>query len=303
MSEAPGRAKLSTRAALIALATLCLIWGSTWLVIKRNVDDVPPLTAAAARLWVAGLTMLALAPWLRRVEGGNPPPWWLWVPFGLTQFSTSFAVIYAAGRHLPSGLSAVLWAIYPLLMALGSHLFLPTERLRGAQWSGFVFGFVGIVSLFQTDLRQAGPEAVPAGLLLMTSPLMVAAVTIAIKRHGSGVSAMLLNRNAMLLGAIVLTIGALAIERDAEIRYSGEALFCIVYLALVGTVMTFGIYFWLMRHLPANRLALIAYVTPAIALSMGATIGAEPLYWHTFVGFGLILFGVLLASGRIRLSR
>lgn len=298
MSEAPPRV-LPRCFSLSILAVLCLIWGSTWLVLKHNVVSVPPWTAAATRMGLASAVMLLVAPLLHRFEGGRQPPWWLWVPFGLSQFSLSFVVIYHVAQLLPSGLNAVLWAIYPLLMALGSHLFLVAERLRLSQVLGFLCGFTGIVALFVTDLTQFGPEAVPNALLLLTSPLMVAVVTLWIKHHGAGVSSMLLNRNAMVLGAVLLGAGAFLFERHEKKNFDREAVFCITYLALVGTVMTFGLYFWLMRHIEAYRLSLIAYITPAIALLLGALVDGEPVYWHTILGFVLILFGVALASGAL----
>ena len=115
-----------------------------------------------------------------------------------------------------------------------------------------------------------------------------------IKRHGSEVSSALLNRNGLAIGALLLIAAALAVEQGAPMRWTPAALASIAYLSLFGTVLAFGLYFWLLRHAPAYRVSLISYVTPAIALLLGALAGDEPLTAATLGGTALILCGVAL---------
>ncbi len=276
------------------LAVLCVIWGSTWLVIRGGLHDLPPMTSAGARFVIAAVAMTVVARLLGRREGGAPPPTWLWLSMGVLNFATSYGVVYWCETILPSGIVAVLWAVYPLLTAAAGHCFLPGERLRGRQWAGFVFGFLGVGLLFLTDLRSFGASAVPAALILFISPIVSAAGTVLVKRYGAATSSLLLNRNAMFVGAGVLLALAWTFERDATVVWSAQAVASVVYLALVGTVVTFGLFFWLMRHAPAYRMSLIAYITPVIALALGWSVGSEPVTQTTLAGTGLILAGVAL---------
>lgn len=287
MGFVPGRGLVVAICAL-----LVLIWGSTWFVIKDGLALLPPLTSAGARILIAGAVMLAIAPWLRRREGGTAPPAWLWMLFGFLQCGWSFGVIYWCERVLPSGLCSLLWSTFPLMVALGAHFFLPGERLRFVQGAGFVLAFAGIVFLFATDLRELSPRAVGLGLLLLTSPFGVCIGTMFVKRHGRGISSALLNRNAMLFGGGLLGLAATAAEWGAAATWNGHAWFTVLYLALVGTVLTFGLYFWLMRHVAAYRLSLIAFLTPMVAMAIGTWLGKEPFRWQTAVGAALILGGV-----------
>ena len=157
---------------------------------------------------------------------------------------------------------------------------------------GFLFGFLGVGVLFATDIGAIGPDAVPTGLILLLSPAISALGTAVVKRRGAHVSSILLNRNGMFLGALLLCLMAGLFERDQAAEWTPRAIGTIVYLALAGTVVTFTLYFWLMRYAPAYKLSLIAYITPAIAIALGVIVGDEPVTVHTLGGAALILVGV-----------
>ena len=280
------------------LALLCLIWGSTWVVIKGGLQDLPPFTSAGARFAVAAVMMVGVAALLGRREGGSKPPAWLWVVQGTTSFAISYGVVYHAETVLPSGLVSLLFGVYPMLQAAAGHFLLDHERLGPRQWLGFVAGLAGLFLLFRTDLRGFGPEGIPTGLLLFLSPLAVVVGTTLVKKFGSGVNSTLLNRNGMFFGAVLLLVVAFLRERNAEIAWTGPAIASVLYLAVMGTVVTFSLYFWLLRYWPAHRLALIAYVTPAIALFLGWFFADEPVTVSTLSGAACVLCGVLLVVHR-----
>lgn len=284
----------SSRVATLAIAALCLVWGSTWLVIKGGLRDLPPQTSGAARFWIAGVVMGVLVRTIGRREGGEAPPTWLWLSLGALNFGASYAIVYRTAALLPSGLTSLLWGVFPMLSAAVGHLFLPGERLAPRQWSGFALGLVGLAVLFATDLRALGPEAAPAAAVLLLSPISSVVGNTLVKRHGARVSSLALNRNAMLVGAALLTLVAALTESEATPRWTPAAIGSVVYLALMGTVFTFGLYYWLLRYVRSSRLSLIAYVTPAIALTLGATLGDERMSWSIAGGAAAILAGIVL---------
>ena len=128
--------------------------------------------------------------------------------------------------------------------------------------------------------------------------------TTVVKLVGTKAKSAHLNRNGMLLGAVLLLALAAVTERDATINWTPTAIFSIGYLAVAGTVVTFGIYFWLLRYADANRLSLIAYVTTVVALFLGWLIGDETVTWNTVLGAALIIGGVVaVVRGKRRADR
>jgi len=277
------------------LALLCLIWGSTWLAIKFGLRDVPPFTGAAARFAIAGVCMAAVChAWAEREGGGKPPAIVVWA-HGLAQFAFNFGIVYVAETVIPSGLVAVLWAVFPIFVALGGHFITRTERLGARNAFGILVSFVGVALLFATDLASIDARAVPMGALVLLAPLSVAASTLLIKSRASGSSSLLLNRDAMFIGAAGLGLAALLFEDPLQATWTVPAVLSVLYLALFGSVVTFGAYMWLLRFVPAYRMSLTSFVIPVVALLLGAAIGDEPLGLRTVFGTALVLGGLGLS--------
>jgi drug/metabolite transporter (DMT)-like permease len=211
-------------------------------------------------------------------------------------FAVPYGLVYHAEREIPSGLTSVIWAVFPLLVAICGHFALPGERLHARHWAGFALALSGVALLFLTDLRDLGPEALRAGSLLLLSPLTAAIGQTLIKRHGERVSSVILNRNGLIGGAALLLAAGLLFERGEPLRWTAPALFSIGYLSIVGTVVPFGLFFWLLRYAPAHKLSLIAYVIPVIALALGWWLGQESVGLRTLAGTGLVLAGVILVA-------
>lgn len=273
---------------------LCLIWGSTWLVIREGLNDLPPLTSAAVRFVVAGLVMVLIAPRIARAEGGTRPNRKLVLVYALLTLSIPYGVIYHVETILPSGLVSILWSIYPLILAFCAHLSLPEERLASRQWFGLAVGFLGVVLLFLTEVQDIGSTALSAALVLLISPAISAVGNTFIKRDAKDTSSALLNRDGTLLGALFIALAAAVFEYNRECTWSRAAITGVLYLALVGSVLAFSIYYWLLRYAPATRMSLLVYGIPVVAITLGVTLGDETVGVNTWIGMGAILTGVFL---------
>lgn len=286
------------------IALLCAIWGSTWWAIRLCLADgnQPPLSSAALRFVLAGLAMAAATPHLLRLDPKPAPSKWLWLATGTCSFAGSYGVLYVAEQVVPSGIAAVLWAIFPLLMA-GSGVFVLGERLRPAQLGGFVVSFLGIVAVFAGDLGGDGtrdPHLLGSALLLLLSPCVSAIGTTLVKKFGQGTSSVLLNRNGMLFGALLLAVVAFTCESPLAMRWTLPTTVATIYLALFGTALTFGAYFWLLQRVAASRLALISYVTPVLAVVLGVLVGDGTADRWLWLGTALVVIGVALVVQKPR---
>jgi len=301
MPSARAEPRTSARREVVVLSLvvlLCLVWGSTWWGIRLCLEVQPPLWSAAMRFALASVLMVMLAPALRRLENAPAPPRWLWITSGLTNFAGSYGIIYVVEQHLPSGIAAVLWSIFPLLMAGSAVLFLG-ERLRARQTVGFVVSFAGIVVVSSGDLG-GGTADLGNALVLLLSPVLAAVGTTLVKKFGSGTSSVLLNRNGMILGALLLAAAAALREDPTTIEWTTNGVLALLYLAAFGTALTFGVYFWLLRTAPASLMATISFVTPILAMLLSALVGDGVLLPRDWAGAALAAIGVALVVVKVR---
>ncbi len=280
-------------------ALLILIWGTTWAAIRIGLQGVPPFTGVAVRFTIAGalLLALALAAGVRLGRGRHEKA--LWVANGVLSFCLSYSIVYWSEQYIPSGLAAVLFATYPLFVAPLAHLLLTEERLTARASAGLVLGFAGVAVIFSDDLALLGGERVRhAALVMLGSPLVSALATVAIKRWGKAVHPLSLSAVPMLFAGVVMGPVALVFERGRPLVLDGRSVGAILYLAVLGSAVTFTVYYWLLARVTATRLALTSYLIPIVALAIGAVLFDEPLRPRLLSGSALILAGVVLVSRR-----
>jgi drug/metabolite transporter (DMT)-like permease len=295
-SDADRRSRLINYA---GLALLSLIWGTTWAAIRIGLRTIPPFTGVALRFAIAAAALLligrALGVPLR--GGARGSPWRVWVSNGLLTFFLPYGVLYWAEQWVPSGLAAVLFATTPLWVALTAHLALPAERLRRATAVGVLVGFAGIAVIFSGDLRAlGGAQVAGAAALLLVAPLTSAIGVVIVKRWAAGMHPLSIVAIPMALTGVAMGAAGWALERGAPLQLTGLPLAALLYLALCGSAFSFTVYFWLLARLPATTLSLINYLTPLVALAIGALLG-ETLNARTLAGSALVVGGVAVAMG------
>jgi drug/metabolite transporter (DMT)-like permease len=283
---------------VVVFVVLCLIWGSTWAVIQIGLQGVPPFTGVSLRFLIAGLIMMALTLAMRLRIGASRRERMLWLVNGVLSFAVSYGVVYWSEQWVPSGLAAVLFATYPLFVAIVGHFILPAESLTRPEAWGILAGFVGVGVIFSEDLSALGGAGVAlAAAVMLLSPGSAAVSSVVAKRWGVGVHPFSLTAIPMLLGAGLTGLVALTTERGLPIVWDTRSVSAILYLAIVGSAVTFSLYYWLLSHLPAKRLALIAYIIPIEAVVIG-TFRDEPITLRVILGAALVIAGVALAVHR-----
>lgn len=274
-----------------------MIWGTTWAAIRIGLAGLPPFTAIALRFSIASALLFAAAKAMRVPLGAQPHEKTLWVVNGVLFFSVSFGVVYWAEQFVPSGLSAVLFALFPLLVTLLAHLLLPGERLRPLSGIGVLAGFAGIAVIFSEDFsRLGGPKVLLGAIVLLLSPFVSAVSSVLVKKYGSGIHPISLAAMPMAVCAAVTGTLALVFERHQPLVWTPASVGSLLYLAIAGSCVTFTLYYWLLRHVPASRVALLAYMTPVVAVLTGVVFLDEPLTARIVIGGLLVIGGVALAA-------
>lgn len=287
---------------LAALAAITLIWGSTWAAIRLGLEGMPPFAGAALRFAVAAVLLLGFAFFRRLPLGRSRREVALWWVNGLLTFVLTYGIVYWAEQRVPSGLTAVLFATFPLFVALLAQVMLPAERLSGRGSIGVLAGFAGVAVIFSEDLASlAEPGARRAAGVLLIAPLLAAAASNAVKRWGRGVHPVSLSGVPMLIAAVVLGAGSLAFERGRPVVLDALSVSTVLYLAVFGSAVAFYLYFWLLEHMEATRLALTNYLSPVVAVVLGAVLFDEGITARIVLGAVLVVGGVAItATARAR---
>lgn len=284
-----------------ALTLLVLIWGTTWAAVRLGLQGIPPFLGISLRFAIASIILLVVA----RLRGvrlrGSPREWTMWAVNGLLAFSISYGVVYSAQQWIPSGLAAVLFATFPLFVAILAHFVLPGEKLRLRSVLGILLGLAGLATIFSEDLvALSGQQARGAAALFLISPAVSAVANVIVKRWGREIHPLSLTAVPMGLTAVLMGLMAGLFERTAPPTFDRVSVGALLYLAGFGTALAFCVFFFLLRRLPVTRLSLITYGIPIVAVTVGTLFMAEPLTWKIVTGTALVLLGVLLAvrSGR-----
>jgi len=285
-----------TPAIVAVFALITVIWGTTWAAIRIGLEGIPPFTGVAIRFGIAAAVVLPLA-WAKRIPLGRTRlEWRLWMVNAGLSFIISYGVVYWAEQWVPSGLAAVLFATYPLFVAILAHFFLSGERLRPLGALATLVGFGGVAVIYSEDFtRLGGPQVALASVIFLISPIVSAIASIAVKQWGKGVHPISLTGVPMGMAAIVMGILAFATERNHPMVFDVKSVGALLYLAVFGSAVTFIGYFWLLARVPATRASLIAYMFPVIAVVTGVMFLDEPMTARILAGSGLVIAGVALA--------
>ena len=285
---------MSPRRSYALFALVCLIFSTTWLAIRIGLDDFRPLGSAGLRFLVAFPILLAYAlarklSWPRTARG------WV-IPLGLTlsMFAVPYALIYFAEQTVPSGLTAVLFAVHAIFVALLAHFVLHDEPLTTARVTGILVGFAGVVLVFWE--RMHGHRSWLGEAAILACAAIQAVSSVVVRRTQKDLHPVVLSCIGCGVGAVLLLGASLLFEGGPVIRLTAAGVGAILYLAILGTVIAFSLTIRLIHELGSNRVAMTVYVTPIAALLWGNLFRGETLGGRLLLGTALVVGGVWLAS-------
>lgn len=284
--------------AYLSWVTICVVWGTTYLAIRVCLETLPPGLSAGLRWLIAG-SLLTLSHLVRRRPLPRLASWPGLVLLGILFIVSGNGLVVWAEQWVPSGLTAVLLATTPFWM-VGIELLLPHgERPRASAWAGLCVGFAGIVLLVWPELTAGGTSGwnFLVGVLALQAGCITWAVASAYSRsrhreHGTLGAAAL----QMIFGGAILTaIGSLAGEWPRFV-FSARSATAFGYLVVVGSIVAYSAYLYVLKHLPVSTISLYSYINPIIAMVLGAWLLAEPFGARTIIAAAIVLLGVALVQ-------
>jgi drug/metabolite transporter (DMT)-like permease len=282
--------------AILALALVSILWGTTWVVSKYGVGFVPGLQLAAYRQMIAGAAFLLFFtakkyPWPKSKDLG------ILVVLAILNFVMSNGLSTWGVTYISAGLGSIIGAIFPLWIVL-IGVFVEKSRPPLRSISGLIAGFVGICIIFYDHLADfVNPDFRFGIFLSLISTLTWAIGTMYTKKHAKIFNPYFGLGFQLTISGLILFLITWFDPNTIDWRtIPSEGWFSIFYLVVFGSMIGFVAYLYALQHLPTEQTAVYAYVNPLVAMVTGGIVLGEKIGLYIVVGCLITLTGVYLVN-------
>ena len=282
----------------IAFAIISTVWGTTWLAIRIGLETVPPFLSAGIRCLAAAVILYGIVRVRRLAIPMTASAWKVYLSLGVLTIGVPFALIYWGQQYIPTGLSSILFGAFPFCVAILSHLMLRDEPMTLSKGLAIVLGFAGVVIIYYSETALADARAFLGMSAVLVSVILQALALVLIKKHGEPVSPLSMNFVGMAMGGTMVLLLSVAVEGERTVQWTPAAITSLLYLTIVGSVVTFVAYYWLLKKIDAVYVSLSSFINPIVAVVLGAVVLGERLPGSVFTGAAFVMLGLLVANGK-----
>jgi drug/metabolite transporter (DMT)-like permease len=277
----------------IAWVTLCVVWSSTWLAIKIGLRDLPPISFVAIRFLIAIFVLVAVSIGRTHLLPRRRDDYIVLALTGVLMFAINYTLLFWAELHVSSGLAAVLQATIPIFGMVFAHWMLPDEPLRLPRLAGAIIALGGVSVICGRLLGFNGSLAFWGGVAVVVGAASAAFANVLVKARSMQLAPAMLAAWQMTFGTAPLLLLGLAHDGNpVRFHWTLSSLFCLLYLAVIGSALTFLLLYWLLPRLTVAQLQSISLITPPGAVMLGWLLGGETFPISFLLGAGLVLVGV-----------
>ena len=284
----------------MALISVYILWGSTYLFIHFMTEQMPPLYMSSIRFLVAGTLLYSYA----RLTG-TPRPTWPQVRsggiIGLLLLTLANGCLTVALQHISTSIAALLAATMPVFLLSLNWIWFAKTRPSNLALSGLLLGFAGICFLIKPDAVQGtgttDDNLIGAGLVMIANvawalgTLFSSRLALPAQILSSGLQ--------MLTGGVILLVISLLVEPVTPMSIldaPAKAIGSLGYLIIFGSIIGFSSYAWLARNAPPTLVSTYAYVNPVVAMILGTLFAGEILTAQSLIGAAIVVAGVVLVT-------
>ena len=282
---------------LLNYAILCLIWGTTWIVLKKSLmDGTPPLFGSGIRFFVAGLILWAVIFYKKDLPPFTSQAMRIYFQFGIMNLTISYGLTYWATQFIYSSLSSIIWSGFPLCVAVFSYFMLPDEILTKKKILSLILGTSGALLILKEGMNFAENQVLFGIIMVMIAVIIASYPSVYLKRYSNVVSPLHLNAMSQLMAGILLLSVSFIFESNQQMNWSRYDIFALVYLTGPGSLVAWFIYIWLYSHISMAQISYIAFFPPVLASILGWIILDETLTVLAIFGGGLVILGAVLVN-------
>lgn len=280
----------------------CVVWGTTWVASKIGVEEIPALQMASIRQFIAGTCFVVFFMWYRKLKfPGLRQIGWL-IVLALLMFVFANGLSTWSLNYIPTGLSALIGALYPLSVVLIEMVFFKSRSMSVLTFIGLLLGITGIgIVFYETAFHQQ-----PAGFIFGVSLSVIAMLawsvgTLVLTRASIKMNPYYAVGWQMLISSVLLYVFSGITNQTIPLRsISVNGWMVIAYLVLAGSILSFVAFIYSMKKLPVAVASLYAYINPLVAMIVAAIVLGEKLTMYILWGSIVTLLGVFLVNYSIR---
>ncbi|MEN3037728.1 MAG: EamA family transporter [Candidatus Kryptonium sp.] len=294
---------------ILLFVFICFIWGSTWLTIKIGLQELPVMFSLSLRFLLAGTVLLILLKTLNIQVPINEKQLFLYLYLTFFSFLIPFLLVYWAELTIPSNLASILFSTMPFFASIFSRIFLK-EDLNLIQKIGLFLGFAGVVFIFNINTQSLGnifslqnKQFIISMIAVIASAFLNASVLIVVKKYGTDIHPLAINFIPLNLSGLILLILSGIFEEWSTVKFGLKGVGSVIYLGVFGSVVTFTVYYWLLKKIPAVIMSLTAFLTPVFAVLIGVFIGKESITINILVGALLVLVGMVFVNSSFLIKK
>ena len=280
-------------AIVAAFVTLCVVWSSTWLAIKIGLRDLPPISYAGIRFVIAIVVLLAVSIGRARLLPRSRAEYIILAFTGVLIFTVNYGLLFWGELHVSSGLAAVLQATIPIFGMMSAHWMLPDEPLRWQRLAGAFLAIAGVAVICARLLNFNGMMAFWGALGIVVGAAGAAFSNVLLKQRPIQLKPAMIAAWQMIFGTVsLLVLGWMLEGNPIRFHWTTMSIFCLLYLAIIGSALTFLLLYWLLPQMQATNLQTVSLITPPGAVMLGWLLGGETFPLWSLLGAGLVLAGV-----------
>lgn len=281
---------------LISFLAVYILWGSTYLAMHVLMHNgFTPFLGAAFRMIIAGSVMYAIAHIARHAKPTRAE-WKHLAISGVLYLLGGNGLTMVASQYLPSGVLALLSATTPFFLTAGAALLPPRELPSSIGWLGTLCGFCGVAVFVSSGPMRTEGDSLLGIIAMLAAALFWASAALWSKRHLRHLPSSVTSAWQMLIGSGALLIVGLARQEQNTFAPTANAWPAFAFLIVCGSLIGYNAFVFLMKTVPAAKVATYSYVNPVVAMALGWWWLGEELNVRQLVGAAVILVGVVLVN-------
>lgn len=287
-----------------AIVLLCLVWGSLWGLVKHSLQIFPPFLFISTRLILAALTLMLVQVLLRKSVLPAKGEWQKLMISSLMICIGFYATQTFAMQFVDSGLSAVLVFTMPIFIGVLAHYIL-NERLNSQKMIGLVLGTLGLVAILWPQLHHIHLNLSLVGqAFLILSGFFWALTTVYIKQNFATYDKIKLTFWQLLMGGVVILIGALIFEPvDVKVWMNPLNDSILFYIAVIGTGFAFALWNWIVSQVDTFVASISIMCIPILSLFFGYVLWHELITINIIIGAAFICSGIISSSLNLKIKK